>query len=100
MRNTFISQHRAATRRPQKADFELESLSVPDSRTEPSTVAERHELYASIAALPAEFREAIVAIDIVGLSYREAARALGVAEGTVTSRLHRARARVVAMVDG
>jgi RNA polymerase sigma-70 factor (ECF subfamily) len=99
LRNTFISQRRAAARRPQKADLELESLPLADTRgdREPSSVAERHELYASIAQLPVEFREALVAIDIVGLSYREAARALGVAEGTVTSRLHRARARVAAM---
>ena len=99
LRNTFISQRRAAVRRPQKADFELESLPLADTRgdRDPSSVAEHHELYTAIAQLPVEFREALVAIDIVGLSYREAARSLGVTEGTITSRLHRARARVAAM---
>ena len=33
-------------------------------------------------------------VDAAGLSYVEAAEVLGVPEGTVTSRLHRARKRV------
>ena len=51
-------------------------------------------LYAEIAELPPDFRDALVAIDLVGLSYREAARALRVREATVTTRLHRARKRL------
>jgi RNA polymerase sigma-70 factor, ECF subfamily len=51
-------------------------------------------VYEAIAALPDEFRDALVAVDIAGLSYDEAARALGVPEGTLTSRLFRARDRV------
>jgi DNA-directed RNA polymerase specialized sigma24 family protein len=35
-----------------------------------------------------------VAIDVVGLSYDEAARALRIPSGTVTSRLFRARRQV------
>ena len=35
-----------------------------------------------------------IAIDVVGLSYREAAHALRVREATITTRLHRARQRV------
>ena len=46
--------------------------------------------------LPDDFRDALVAIDVVGLSYREAARALRVREATITTRLHRARQRVAA----
>jgi RNA polymerase sigma-70 factor, ECF subfamily len=38
-------------------------------------------------------REALVAVDVVGLRYREAARALGIRETTLTTR-HRARQRV------
>src|ERR1017187_8090267 len=64
LRNTFFSARRTAGRRPQ-------TLPLPD-----------------------DFRDALVAIDVVGLSYREAARALRVREATVTTRLHRARQRV------
>ena len=38
--------------------------------------------------------EAIVAVDVAGLSYREAAGALQIKEATLTTRLHRARRRV------
>jgi DNA-directed RNA polymerase specialized sigma24 family protein len=37
---------------------------------------------------------AIVAVDVLGLSYREAARALRVREATLTTRLFRARKEV------
>jgi hypothetical protein len=52
------------------------------------------ELYATIAALPEDFRLALVAVDVLGLSYREAARALRVREATITTRLFRARRQV------
>ena len=48
-----------------------------------------------IAALPEEFRDVLVAVDVAGLSYKEASDALGVPEGTIMSRLYRARKRVV-----
>jgi len=51
-------------------------------------------LSGAIAALPDEFRDALVAIDEVGLSYREAARALRVKQTTIRALLHRARQRV------
>ena len=52
------------------------------------------ELYATIAALPEDRRLALVAVDVLGLSYREAARALRVREATITTRLFRARKQV------
>jgi RNA polymerase sigma-70 factor, ECF subfamily len=61
-------------------------------------VLEATAVFDAIAALPDPFREVIVAVDLVGLSYREAAALLGVREGTIMSRLHRARERVVAAV--
>jgi RNA polymerase sigma-70 factor, ECF subfamily len=45
----------------------------------------------AVARLPARFRQVVELVDIDGLSYREAADALGVPIGTVMSRLHRAR---------
>ena len=62
--------------------------------TDPRRRSTPSELYAQIAGLPDPFREALVAIDVVGLSYREAARALRVREATITTRLYRARRRL------
>ena len=99
MRNTLISRHRAETRRPETTQFVEEA--APDVRRsdDPARAAEIHEVYAAIAQLPEEFRDAIVAVDVTGLSYPEAAKALGVPEGTVTSRLFRARDRVARMLS-
>lgn len=55
---------------------------------------EAREVFAAIAALPAEVRDALVAIDVAGLSYGEAAKALRMREGTLGSRLFRARGQV------
>jgi RNA polymerase sigma-70 factor (ECF subfamily) len=95
LRNTFISSRRAAARRPRESALPeaLDLLEDPSAVRAESRV-ESAELYAAIAALPDDFREALVAIDLVGLSYREAARALRVREATITTRLHRARQRV------
>jgi RNA polymerase sigma-70 factor, ECF subfamily len=94
LRNTLISQHRAQSRRPVTTPFQEDVAVDLGSSEDTAEAAERHEVYAAIQRLPEEFRDALVAVDVVGLSYGEAARALGVPEGTVTSRLARARDRV------
>lgn len=48
----------------------------------------------SLADLPDRFQAVVTLVDVEGLSYAEAAEALGVPVGTVMSRLHRARARM------
>jgi RNA polymerase sigma-70 factor (ECF subfamily) len=94
LRNTFISQRRRPT--PPVTDVgddQLERLPDPAAGA-PQDVLEAHLVYGAIAQLPSDFREAIVWVDVAGLSYREAARALRVREGTLTSRLFRARRQV------
>jgi RNA polymerase sigma-70 factor (ECF subfamily) len=95
LRNTYFSRLRAAARRPRPDPLPDELDRVEDrSATAPETALDTSELYALIAALPDPFREALVAIDVAGLSYREAARALRVREATITTRLYRARQRL------
>ena len=48
----------------------------------------------AIAAAPPQFRDAVIAVDLLGLSYAEAARQLGAPEDTIASRLNRGRAHV------
>ena len=52
------------------------------------------ELYAAIAALPEDFRDAVVAVDLMGLSHREAARALRTRESILSIRVDRGRRRL------
>lgn len=46
----------------------------------------------ALAALPPQFRAAVVLSDLEGYSYQEVAQTLGVKMGTVRSRIHRGRA--------
>jgi RNA polymerase sigma-70 factor, ECF subfamily len=95
LRNTFLTSRRAASRRP-AAVATLDDVMAPDPRAtdRPEQALEMQELYAAIASVPEDFRLALVAVDVLGLSYREAARALRVREATVTTRLFRARKAV------
>ncbi|HEX3804095.1 MAG TPA: RNA polymerase sigma factor [Solirubrobacteraceae bacterium] len=95
LRNTFVSGRRAAARRVVTTALP-DDLSVIEDRSalQPEAHLEATELYAAISALPEAFRDALIAVDVVGLSYREAARALRVREATLTTRVHRARQRM------
>jgi RNA polymerase sigma-70 factor, ECF subfamily len=95
LRNTFYSRLRTASRRPRTAAT-LEDVDPADPRLtlQPEQALEVKEIFAVIAELPEDFRLAIVAVDIIGLSYAEAAKALDTREATITTRLYRARQRV------
>jgi RNA polymerase sigma-70 factor (ECF subfamily) len=95
LKNVFLSQRRTLARRspPVPLDEEVDPVEAPQS-DRPDEIAQNREVYAAIGALPDGLREALVAIDVVGLSYEEASKALGVRQGTITSRLFRARERV------
>lgn len=94
LRNTLISQRRAESRRPATAELVEEAAVGERAGDDPAVAVEIGQVYTAISALPEDFRDALVAVDVVGLSYPEAARSLGVPEGTLTSRLFRARDRV------
>jgi RNA polymerase sigma-70 factor (ECF subfamily) len=102
LRNTYVSRLRAASRRPQGVPFADEAPEPEDVRIawRPEDALDVDALFAAVAALPQVFREALVAVDIAGLSYGEAGRALGVREATITTRLHRARKQVMRTLGG
>ncbi len=99
LRNTLISRRRAEGRRPVAAELVEEVAVETRSGADPVEVLDQRRVFAAIAELPEEFREALVAVDIAGLSYGEAARALGVKEATLTTRVFRARDRVARMLS-
>lgn len=99
LRNTFYTSRRTASRRPVTGSS-LEEVLTADSRPthRPEHALEVQELYAAVAQLPEDFKLALVAVDIVGLSYREAASALKTREATITTRLFRARRQVARLL--
>ena len=97
LRNTFVNRLRSQRRRPAPLELDDERDGLPratDPR-HPEAALEASELLAAIALLPGDQRDAVVAVDVVGLSYREAAHALRTKEATLTTRVHRGRARLV-----
>jgi RNA polymerase sigma-70 factor (ECF subfamily) len=97
LRNTWYSHlrtervRRAASAPNGAAPDDLESRTTrgdPEASLEASTVLD------AVSQLPIQYREAVTAVDVAGLSYAEAARALGVRQGTVMSRLYRGREQV------
>jgi RNA polymerase sigma-70 factor (ECF subfamily) len=100
LRNTFLTSRRTASRRPQTAATLEEGIAADERPSaQPEHALEVQELYCAVAQLPEDFRLALVAIDIAGLSYREAADALGAREATITTRLFRARRQVVRILN-
>ena len=102
LRNTFLTQRRTASRRPQVAATTLEDAAPVDrsGAQRPEEAAQTREIFASIATLSEHQRLALIAVDIVGLSYREAADALGTKEQTLAVRLFRARGQLVRRLSG
>jgi RNA polymerase sigma-70 factor (ECF subfamily) len=95
LRNTYFSTRRTSASRPSTEPLHM-AVEPADERSawRPELAAETNLVYAAIAELSDDFREVLAAVDIAGLSYREAARALQVREATVTTRLFRARKQV------
>ena len=97
LRNTFLLVRRTRSRRPHEVAT-LEQIEPAERRGSglPEVALEARELFAAIAGLPDDFRHALVAVDVAGLSYREAAELLSTREATIASRVYRGRERVVA----
>ena len=95
LHNTYFSARRTASRRPQVA-AQLDDVHAASTRSDlqPERAAETAMVFEAVAALPQPMREALVAVDVLGLSYAEAAKALDVHENSIPSRLSRARLKV------
>jgi RNA polymerase sigma-70 factor (ECF subfamily) len=92
LRNVFLDHWRSEQRRPAPEGLDHD---VPSAHGDPELAAYAGELYEAVADLPDDFRRVIVAVDVAGLSYLEASGTLRIPIGTVMSRLHRGRARLV-----
>ena len=72
----------------------------PGTAEQAEAADERQRLREAIAQLPEEQREALVLTQLEGISYEETAQLLQVSEGTVKSRVNRARNRIRAILTG
>jgi RNA polymerase sigma-70 factor (ECF subfamily) len=89
MRNAWIDEVRARKRRSDVFAPEQAGENVGEASHEAQVTAMSVEK--AMAALPEEQREVIALVLVEGLAYREAADALDLPIGTVTSRLARGR---------
>jgi RNA polymerase sigma-70 factor, ECF subfamily len=100
LRNTWIDVQRARSARPVSAGPEQLEWAV-DRSGDPAQALDVHVAYGAMRKLSPKLREAIAAVDVLGLSYRDAARALRIRQGTLQSRVSRARDQVsAAMLAG
>jgi RNA polymerase sigma-70 factor (ECF subfamily) len=91
LRHTWSAQASTAARRstspvpPEDLDW------LADPRFGPEQAFDAKLVYQSMGELSEPLRLTVVAVDVLGLSYAEAARSLSTRKGTIMSRLFRAR---------
>jgi RNA polymerase sigma-70 factor, ECF subfamily len=101
--NNFRNGYRKSSREQPAASteeferkIETESMRVDPAASNPEAMLSGHgmegEVETALAGLPAEFREAILLVDVEELSYQEVSGVLNVPIGTVKSRVSRGRA--------
>ena len=107
--NTAIDLTRKKTRRRENSltgygeDEETPELDIVDESFSPELEYEKTELRAAlghaIASLSEEHRKIIIMRDVNGMTYNEIGEILSLGEGTVKSRLFRARDRLRAVLE-
>lgn len=97
LRNTWYTN--VVRRRREVADEDgKHAATLTSAPTQDWTVAVT-SLRAALDQLPDEHREALVLVGAAGLSYEEAAEICGCALGTIKSRVNRARARLLRVMN-
>jgi len=111
LHNCYISDYRKRSVRPAEAIYDELASASDDSEIAGLLIQQPDEflnwwanpeqevinqllgkdLHAAIESLPEPFRVVVVLINVEGLSYDEAAEALGTSPGTVRSRMNRGR---------
>jgi RNA polymerase sigma-70 factor, ECF subfamily len=96
LRNGLYSEHRSRRREVEDPDgsYVAQLATAPDQGAK----LDLQDVQAALAQLRPDQREAILLIAAEGLTYEEAAGILGVAAGTVKSRVSRARQRLAKLM--
>jgi RNA polymerase sigma-70 factor (ECF subfamily) len=96
MHNIHANDTRRHAARPTAAPVEEAGLSQPASQ---SARIAGLEMAAALEELPAEQQQVILLVALEGMSYGEIAELLGIAQGTVMSRLSRGRERLRRLME-
>ena len=106
LRNIRLNQVRQQRTRPKLLELDADENAadlVIETGKDPHALyvskVEREQVRNAILRLPQEFREIILLREFAELSYQEIAILLGCAEGTVMSRLARARRKLSTLVS-
>ncbi|MGI5985691.1 MAG: sigma-70 family RNA polymerase sigma factor [Clostridiales bacterium] len=84
-------------------DDDEKEIDIPDERFSPETIIQKKELRQAVnrglMSLPKDYRIILLLREIEGLTYDEIAKALSIEEGTVKSRIFRARKKLCAILS-
>lgn len=103
LRNTHINRNRRQRPQlladPDGSSHQLNQMISPDRADASIDAGFDAEVERAVAELDEPFRRVLELVDVAGLTYAEAAKALDIPTGTVMSRLHRARGRIRDRLD-
>jgi RNA polymerase sigma-70 factor (ECF subfamily) len=96
LRNTFLtSRSGLAASRTVPLDVDGDESTLPADQATPEALlverATQKQVWAALEQLPVPFREILLLCEVEEMSYQEIAETLGIPQGTVMSRLSRAR---------
>jgi RNA polymerase sigma-70 factor (ECF subfamily) len=100
LRNTHFDRIRATSRRVKTTTIDETLEAVLPAPDHTSAVLQARDVLAAVLALPDPYRHVVLAVDVAGYSYADAAQALDIPVGTVMSRLYRGRQRVIQTIEG
>ena len=107
MKNNFINKYRKRKAEPQHVELDelrdsgddapFAEFHLGDAGPELRAIAEEMDVDVAraINSLPHDYKMALLLVDIQGHSYQDVADTLAVPVGTVMSRLHRARSKLI-----
>ncbi|MFD6346187.1 RNA polymerase sigma factor [Streptomyces roseolus] len=92
VRNECLRQVRGLVRRGEEPEDAPEAAPEPSAEEAVLHRLEARRIAAAVGALPRDQRQVLIMRDVQGLPGRTVARALGLSDAAMKSRLHRARA--------
>lgn len=98
MHNIYVNQIRRDNNSPDMVPLDENAPHKAKSNAEINVML--HELQTALDDLPTDQREILLLVTIEGMRYQEVAEILDIPEGTVMSRLSRARKRLRAKLSG